>query len=265
MASSSIIDKVRCLGAAWSSLLTHTFTLPFCPSTSRLRRTLLAGELLKSRLPLVRIETVIDLYLDDSSAVIFKALPARDHNCSVFELIVLGLLTKCIRPTLALEIGTYDGRSTLAIASNLPENGKIFTINLPPEYCESKPVSTLSYDERLASKVISGCRSKNHAESIRIHQLFGNSLNFDFTPYSPAQLVFVDGGHSEKIVEADTESAMRIVDREGGVILWHDATKYGVRPVLEKLAFRGQHVYLIAGTTIALLKYKNGEEMKFEY
>jgi len=56
----------------------------------------------------------------------------------------------------------------------------------------------------------------------RIEQLFGNSLEFDFSPYERSiDFVFVDAAHDYPHGFADSRTALRLVS-PGGVVLWHD-------------------------------------------
>lgn len=265
--SSERTRKLKRVFRAWSSLIGGTLTLPFNPSIPRLRRTLVAGETLQSRLPLVRLDTIIANQLDDAASLSLKAIPTVDHNCSVYELLVLALIARTFNPKRVFEIGTFDGRSSLAMAANVAPDAEVFTLNLPPEPPPTRPDGALGFDEQLATKVTSGHRWKGHAEAARITQLFGNSLTFDFSPYNPCQLIFIDGGHAESIVRSDTRKCLEIIDRTRGVILWHDATRYGVKPALESLAAgaRGHKIHLIEGTSIAILQFKNGQEVSLSY
>jgi hypothetical protein len=251
---------------AWSSLIGGAIILPFGPSNRRLRRTIVAGETLQSKLPLVRLDTLVSPQVDDAASLTLKAIPTVEHNCSVFELLVLGLVTRAIQPKQAFEIGTFDGRSSLAIAANLPAGSKVFTLNLPPDPAPTRADGSLGIDERLATKVVSGHRWKGHPEAARIIQLFGNSLSFDFAPYKPTQLIFIDGGHAESIVRSDTQKCLDLIDRNHGIILWHDATRYGVKPALEDLArSKGHKIHLVEGTTIAFLSFRHGQEVAYDY
>lgn len=253
---------------AWRSLTLGSLTLPLNPSIPRLRRTIIAGETLQSKLPLVRLDTLIGSSIDDAAALSLKSIPTVDHNCSLFELLTLALVARATAPKRVFEIGTFDGRSSLAMACNVPADSQVFTLNLPPEPPPTRPDGSLGFDEQLATKVTSGHRWNGHPEAARITQLFGNSLSFDFSPYNPSQLIFIDGGHSESIVRSDTQKCLEIIDRNhpgGGTILWHDATRYGVKPALEDLASQGMKIHLIDGTSIAFLQFKNGKELSFDY
>jgi predicted O-methyltransferase YrrM len=59
-------------------------------------------------------------------------------------------------------------------------------------------------------------------EAKRITQLLGSSLTFDWAPYFDSfDFVFVDGGHSDECVAADSAAAVRLT-RAHGLILWDD-------------------------------------------
>jgi hypothetical protein len=59
----------------------------------------------------------------------------------------------------------------------------------------------------------------------RIHQLFGDSARFDWSPHlGKAGLVFVDGSHAYDYVIADSDTALRLIAQKG-IVIWHD---YGV-------------------------------------
>lgn len=76
-------------------------------------------------------------------------------------------------------------------------------------------------------KAVSGGRFAGTPEQDQITQLYGNSIEFDFSPYhGKCDLVFVDGSHAFEYVLADTRNA-RLPARENGLIIWHD---YGEWP-----------------------------------
>jgi len=239
---------------AWRSLVCESVVLPIQPSMTRVRRALVAGELLRTRLPLVTIDSVIAGTMTDMDAVTLKAVRTHEHNCSVFELFVLAAVAKAVKPRRVVEIGTYDGRSSLAMA-----------LNLPPDHVQSQAGRPIAYDEKLAEKVTSGYRWKGHEAANSITQVFANSMEFDFSPYRTSQLIFIDGGHSETVVNSDTKKCLEIIDRENGAILWHDATRYGVKPALERLAAQGHKICLIEGTSVAILRFQGGKEVQLRY
>ena len=75
-------------------------------------------------------------------------------------------------------------------------------------------------------------------------------------------LIVIDGGHGYDVVKSDTENALRIINRERGVIIWHDAVDYGVGQYLPKLALP---LSIIDGTVLALLVFDAGQPIDLAY
>lgn len=49
-----------------------------------------------------------------------------------------------------------------------------------------------------------------------------------------------------------------MIDRRKGIVLWHDARDYGVRPVLRRLYSQGYPVCIIEHTNIAVILFEGG-------
>ncbi len=61
----------------------------------------------------------------------------------------------------------------------------------------------------------------------KITQLTGDSAGFDYTKHTDrCSLVFVDGSHAYDYAKADTETALKLVSKDG-IVIWHD---YGIWP-----------------------------------
>ncbi|HLZ86638.1 MAG TPA: class I SAM-dependent methyltransferase [Puia sp.] len=202
-----------------------------------------------------------ELLKDENMQVSLAPLKARPHNTTEFELVSIAAIIKDNRCNTILEIGTFDGRTTRAMAMNLAdENGKIYTLNLPPEMDEVS-LSTHQIDVNLASKVVSGERFLGTPQERYIQQIWGDSAKFDFSPYNgKMDLVFIDGAHSEDYVANDTKKAFQLVKPAGGIILWHDAHLFGVKDFFTKwLAETHYPVYFIRNTSVAVMGLKNGQ------
>lgn len=161
-------------------------------------------------------------------------------NVRVSELAILSSLASgCPAGAPIFEIGTFDGRTTLNLAMNSHLDCRIYTLDLPPGH---KTVYQIASGERhMIEKPTSGSRYKEylstHPEKIcRIHQLYGDSASYDYTPYlGTCGLIFVDGSHAYDYALADTRTAMRLA-RPGGIIVWHDYGIWeGVTRALEEL------------------------------
>jgi predicted O-methyltransferase YrrM len=229
---------------------------------SKLARHRLSATLLTLRYPFFgeRYVQLSDLLTNDELEVHIAPVKARLHNTTSFELMAVCSLLKDNGCNTIFEIGTFDGRTTRAMAMNLRDaNGKIFTLNLPPATDTVKLV-TSAEDVQLADKVTSGERFAGTAQEKSIQQLWGDSATFDFAPYyGQADLVFIDGAHSEAYVKNDTAEAIKLIKKTGGVIVWHDAHLFGVVKFLEPWIKQHHHpVYFITGTTLAAAYVMNG-------
>jgi predicted O-methyltransferase YrrM len=85
----------------------------------------------------------------------------------------------------------------------------------------------------------------------RIHQLTGDTLTFDFTPYAgTCDLVFLDADHGYEGTRIDTGNAMTLL-RPGGTLVWHDCFAEGVQRFLEQFS-KVHRVVRIRSTTLAI-------------
>lgn len=223
---------------------------------SRLARHRLSNTLTTLQYPFfgnnfVELSTVLQ---HEELSVHLTPVKAREHNITPFELLSIAAILKDSACNTVFEIGTYDGRTTRALALNLlNEQGKVFTLNLPPS-TEEVSLETSKVDIALSGKVHSGERFLNTEQKKQIVQLWGDSAVFDFAKYhNGIDLIFIDGAHSEKYVETDTRNAMLMIKKAGGIIIWHDAHRYGVVKYLKQCI--NQHnwpIYFLKETSLAV-------------
>lgn len=148
-------------------------------------------------------------------------------NISELELLVVASLIARRKPEACFEIGTFDGRTTLNLATNTSPSCRIYTLDLPPGELGKTAHDVACGDENFIVKETSGSRFSGTSWAGQITQLFGDSATFDFTPYEgKMDVVFVDGAHSAAYVKSDTAVALRLLKPEGGLILWHDYSSY---------------------------------------
>lgn len=158
-----------------------------------------------------------------------------------------------------VEIGTFDGRTTLNLALNSANHLAVFTLDLPPDMTSK---FALAAGERA---FVEKARSGRHfgdaaagfaAPASRITQLFGDSATFDWSQHAGrAGLVFVDGSHAYDYVIADTDTALRLVANKG-VVIWHDYGVWdGVTRALEDIeASRRLGLRHVRGTSLVVWK-----------
>jgi len=180
-----------------------------------------------------------------------------DGNVSVLELVTLVKLAQ-LRPARRLfEFGTFDGRTTLNLAGNLPE-AEVYTLDLPKQLLNSTQLPLPTEDVKYADKELSGDRYRGTAPAARIVQLYGDSAAFDFSPfYDTLDFVFVDAAHTYDYVLNDSRQALKLLRRGRGIIAWHDYQRSpGVTQALNELyqaqpEFKG--LTHIQDTTLAVL------------
>ena len=182
-----------------------------------------------------------------------------DGNVNLAELAILAQAAAAVPPgSLVVEIGTFDGRTTLNLAVNAGE-ARVVTLDLPPD--ERAAFALAPGERQYVDKPQPGARFRSVRPpwleaARRITQLLGDSATFDWSPYEGrAGLVFVDGSHAYNYARKDSETAMRLVAKDG-LVLWHDYGRWeGVSRALDELeAERRLGLRHIAGTSLVAWK-----------
>lgn len=187
------------------------------------------GEMLASRSP-VRV---------DNTTV-------GSDNTSFYELFVLSQLVADRQPRVLFEFGTYNGRSTLHLAMNSPEDARVTTLDLPPHECTFEDAGFI------------GRCFRDTPWAAKITQVRENTRRFDPAPHQgKANLIFIDASHDYEDVQHDTDLALRLAAPGDCLILWHDYARWhGVRDALDERYHAGgrfTHLRRITGTSLAAL------------
>src|SRR5215469_6202914 len=197
---------------------------------------------------------------DKPRRITLEHLPGIGVSTPADELLYLALITQVLAPALVFEIGTFRGRTALNFALNSPPDCKILTLDLPPG-CDDTPRMHAS-DAMLARERMVGVDYLGRDVSYKIQQLYGDSLEFDFTPYlDRVDLVFIDGAHDYRTARSDSENALRIA-RAGGLVLWHDFANYGDYNDVTRAIFDcidKSEIVQIANTQLALYRKRSYE------
>ncbi len=193
--------------------------------------------------------------LVDHPRVCLENFTSRNGNISSEEILVISSLIADRMPSRILEIGTFDGNTTLQMALNAPDNAKIYTLDLPrDEVATKEPV--LESDLLFIQDREKHCRKfENTRVAHKIKECFGDSTSYDFSELTKEgllDLIFIDGGHSYQCVKSDTDNALKILS-DNGVILWHDFTPFfgGVYQFLCELSKEIPLIH-IEGTNLVL-------------
>ncbi len=202
------------------------------------------------RLPRLSAENVVD----NSAPIQLREYIRGKWQVTMVELTVIASMVQSRQPRKTFEIGTFDGRTTLNLFLNLP-NSTIHTIDLP----DGVPGSPGGNKP--------GLHIRDKVRDGSIKQLFGNTLEFDFSPwYSSQDFVFVDAGHSYKNALSDSKTALRLVEGCEGAIIWHDyAVMPGVTKAVEEirpLIESAVDFYWVEDTSLAIMVAKPGEPIK---
>ena len=169
---------------------------------------------------------------------------------------MLATITSALVPSKIFEIGTFRGVASLTFALNAPQ-AQVYTLDLPPDSAVVDQASLSRGDKewvRLSRSSV-GFAFQGRPEQERIHQIYGDSLNF--TPpeiLKGSDLCFIDAGHSYECIAADTRTALSVI-RPGGVLVWDDYTWFvdGVKQYLTELRHK-LPLHRIAGTQLVLCK-----------
>lgn len=145
----------------------------------------------------------------------FQMFPGVEASVTLTEAAALAALIKLSNARRVFEFGTYKGVSTTQLALNLPEDGMVYTLDLP----EDHPVY-ISYSKLASESGMKILLPEDQAHKVTF--LKADSADFDTSPYrGTMDLVFVDGYHSYEYVKNDTEKGLEML-RPGGIIAWHD-------------------------------------------
>lgn len=128
--------------------------------------------------------------------------------------------------THCFEFGTCTGKTAWLWSRNAAADARVVTLTLAPndhkDYHIAEGDNKSDVQFALAESDFNEFLYSGTPEEARIEQLYGDSKQFDETPYlNWADLVFVDGSHAESYVLSDSAKALRIV-KPGGLIVWHD-------------------------------------------
>ncbi len=179
-------------------------------------------------------------------------------SITIEEACAIAVVAKSRHAKRVLEIGTFDGNTTLLISANLEEDGKVVTVDLPPDFNLVTDASTLKYatDINLTPRMLLARQYQGHPMARRVTQMYGDSASLNWETFGdPFDLIFIDGCHKEAYVRSDSHNAIRRL-APGGIIIWHD---YGVIDDVSivvdeiSLEFPNLKFYAIEGTRLAFM------------
>ncbi len=176
----------------------------------------------KSKIEKKKLFSLIDTQL----RVSLPTFETRDGNTTYYEQISLASLVKFYNPQSILEVGTFNGYTTLNFALNTPESTHITTVDLPYDLSDFSDVLEKDLPfikDKKKHKKLYELSNMSH----RVRQIYADSTKTDFCAFQsqsiPFNFIFIDAGHSYMCVKNDTEKALKVLS-EKGIIVWHDFT-----------------------------------------
>ncbi|MHC4973663.1 MAG: class I SAM-dependent methyltransferase [Planctomycetota bacterium] len=162
----------------------------------------------------------LDSLVARDTSVTVSDFEGRDGNVSLYELLAICAIVRHREPQVVLEIGTFDGNTTLQMAQNSPEGSRIYTLDLPPS---GEAATTLDPHDRpyIDDTAKAVRRYERSPLASKVVQCLGDSATFDFGSLPRPDVAFIDGSHSYEYVKNDTEKVLAVL-APGGIILWHD-------------------------------------------
>jgi predicted O-methyltransferase YrrM len=242
------------------------FSTVLFSARSRLRVAQLAygTSTMKSPLPEMPAAEVIG----DARQLTLFEVGQVNGNTSLLEQAILARLAETAQPKRIFEFGTFDGRTALNLIAHAPPDAHLFTLDLPASEIDQTRLPIEKSDRTYIDKAESGTRFLGTEYAKRITQLYGDSANFDFSPYfGTIDLVFVDASHAYDYVRSDTLNAMKLLRPSGGLIAWHDYSLdwRGVIRALNEFYRSGgpfQGLRRVEGTSMVVLRVDANSSQK---
>ena len=177
---------------------------------------------------------VEDRYPDANIELTITMPPSGIGSLLTVESSLLVALTKITNAKRIFEIGTFNGNTSLLLATNTPRDAIITTLDLPPDEIELHEENKLNLADadqndqhlRQVFKNKGAFYIKRASADIQSKIKVIHQNSHDFEPSANGlcakqDIVFVDGGHDYSTIKNDTEKALRML-KPNGVIIWHD-------------------------------------------
>jgi len=180
----------------------------------------------------------------------------QDGMLPSHETMALMSILTAENPREVLEIGTFFGHTTRAMAENLPK-AIIHTVDLPPDFSPQQDAkgSPPKDDFHLITRRVVGYEFKGHPVEQRIRQHFGDTAMINFQEMGRPTFFFIDGSHTYEYCKLDSEKCLALCGGTG-TFLWHDCDPAhpGVLQFIKEWRDLGRDITRIEGTAIAYWK-----------
>lgn len=175
-----------------------------------------------------------------------------DTSATVLETTVVSAIARHTDAKRVLEIGTFDGNTTLALAANTADDARITTVDLPQDWSGQMELDVPLRFVNVTNRQRVGSQAREGELTGKIRQVFGDSATLDWSKLGgPFDLIFIDGCHFYDYVVSDTANALKHLS-PGGIVVWHD---YGMIEDVSRAvdeATQSMRAFAIAGTRLAV-------------
>ena len=206
------------------------------------------------------IEQILAVPSDVAISLLKPADRTYGTSVTLQELTCLVMAVQAAGARRVLEIGTFDGNTALNLAANLPDDGRVVTVDLPVEFSAEDDLA-IDCDTRFRNVTRRnrvGAQFRGHRLEARIQQIYADSAQLDFDALGTFDLAFIDGCHSYEYVRADSANVLKVV-RSGGIIAWHDYGSHAsVSAAVDELRdhSRLDGLAVVEGTRLAIARVR---------
>lgn len=200
-------------------------------------------------------KVTLDSLLEGAPVSINLLIGKKEDGALPYEqaLALISILVK-ESPKTIVEVGTFLGHTTKAMAVNAPQ-AIIHTLDLPEDFSVDADDTTYKDDFHLITSRKVGREFLNTVYASQITQHFGDTKEYDFTKIGKADFFFIDGSHTYEYCKSDSEKSYEIANK-GAVFIWHDCDfgHPGVVRFAAEWKKKGRHIVRIEGTPLAYYK-----------
>lgn len=201
------------------------------------------------QIPLITLDQILGT---NKVRTLLNVQSYEDGMLPSYEAMVLLSILISKNPKEVLEIGTFMGHTTKAMAENLP-TAIIHTIDLPLDYKKENDHIVLPKDDfHLIHRRKVGREFRNTGLATQIKQHYCDTAITDFSTIGNPTFFFIDGSHTYAYCKQDSEKCYNLC-QGAGTFLWHDCnlSHPGVIHFILEWRKLGRDIKRIEGTTIA--------------
>ena len=188
----------------------------------------------------IKPKVIFELVERSYSSIPTFTLPIPSSSIGSVTTLEASLICSLIflrHPETIFEFGTFLGYTTSTLLSNSSPSCKVFSIDLPTsEKAHQLPKEHFNWDLiqsndayndayltdlalKTGERYLDSTLMNNRLFLIKQDSLQFNPKEFDLIENT--DFIFLDGGHTDKIVRSDTMNSLKMLS-QNGILIWHD-------------------------------------------